>query len=130
MQYLVVEDPDNRYGGGIQPIAFYDNEESAKKAAEMYSVGIKQTINSKYTGFKYRVISVPVISAGSYLVVKIIDDTRGCHIKPIEVHSTEESAEKAAEVYSVEEKQKCDFLAKQYEVICVKRFKEFIPFNV
>ena len=43
MQYLVVEQPEDYYGGGIQPLEFHDNEESAEKAAEMYSEEEKKT---------------------------------------------------------------------------------------
>ena len=118
LQYLVVEHPEDYYGGGIQPIEFHDDEESAEKAAEMYAEEEKQTGDSRFLGFWYDVMEVPVVSKGSYLVVKSVDDF--CEREPVEVHGDEISANRAAEAYQAEEKRKWKYCASKYNVIFVK----------
>ena len=119
MQYLVVEQPEDYYGGGIQPLEFHDNEESAEKAAEMYSEEEKKTRDPRLLGFMYHVMEVPVVSKGSYLVVKSVDDF--CEREPVEVHGDEESAKRAAETYQAEEKRKWKYCASEYKVLFVKK---------
>ena len=121
MQYLVVEDPEDYYGGGIKPLEFHDDEESAKKAAKVYTEEFEKTRNPMYKGFRYYVMKVPVVSKGSYLVVQLVDGSCGGDREPVEVHGDELSANRAAEAYQAEKERKWKYSASEYEVIFVKK---------
>jgi len=106
MQYLVVELPEDWYGGGIKPIEFHDDKESANKAAKVYTEEFEKKRNPNYTGFRYYVKEVPVVSKGSYLLDDIPFER-----EPVEVHGTEEDAKRAAEAYQAEEERKWKYVA-------------------
>lgn len=118
MQYLVVEQPEDYYGGGYKPLEFHDDEESAKKAVKVYTEEFEKIRDPNYTGFWYYVMEVPVISKGSYLVVELVNDIL-CEKEPVEVHGTEEDAKRAAKAYQAEEERKWKYAASEYDVIYV-----------
>jgi hypothetical protein len=128
MQYLVVEKPEDYYGGGIKPIEIHDDIESAEIAEQLYTEKEKRTRDPRYTGFFYYVIELPVVFVSeekkneSYLVVEHYDDSYGGGIKPIEIHEDKESANCAKEIYESAQKLNSYFW-NEYSVISVKRIK-------